>query len=93
MNVVLTRRKLLKNVGVALAAIPIVVVSRFASAATNAAIRTQLKYQAKPENGNSCASCLEFIPGKTEHDLGGCKVIPDDDEISPDGYCTAWNTM
>jgi hypothetical protein len=56
-------------------------------------MRVQLKYQDQPLEGRSCSACLEFIPGKTEADPGGCKKIPEDSEISPNGYCTLWNTM
>jgi hypothetical protein len=61
-----------------------------AEAAANASVREQLKYQGHPKNDMSCSSCLEFIPGQT---LGGCKLIPGDDEISPSGYCTKWNSI
>lgn len=89
----LTRRKLLKTAGVALALIPLVGISRQAMANINTAVRAKLKYQSAPKDNMNCSSCLEFLPGKTEKDLGGCKVIPGDDEISPDGYCTSWNSM
>lgn len=88
-----TRRRLLKTASVALASIPLVAVTGQAIAKTNAMMRTQLKYQDTPLGDKSCASCLEFIPGKTPTDLGGCKQIPWDDEIAPTGYCVLWNTM
>ncbi len=89
----LSRRKWLKNASVTLTLLPLVLISRQAGAKTNATLRAQLKYQSTPQNAMSCLTCLEFIPGKTDKDLGGCKVLPDDDEISPNGYCTRWNTM
>ncbi len=89
----LTRRKLLKTAGIALALIPLVGISRQATANTNTAVRAKLKYQNTPKDNMNCTGCLEFVPGKTEKDLGGCKVIPGDDEISPEGYCTSWNSM
>ena len=49
-------------------------------AATNPTLRAQLHYQDQPNDGQRCLSCLEFIPGRS-------------DEISPDGYCSAWNTL
>jgi len=88
----ISRRKFLRCAGIALAAIPLVVV-RQADAHTNTTMRAQLKYQDTPKNDMSCTSCLEFIPGKTDKDMGACKVIPGDDEIAPGGYCTSWNTM
>ena len=41
----------------------------------------------------TCAVCLEFLPSKVENGPGGCKLLPGDDEISPNGYCIRWNTM
>jgi hypothetical protein len=93
MNTKLTRREFLKTASFALVLIPIVSFSRQAMANTNSKVRTELKYQNLPKDSMNCTTCLEFIPGKTGKDLGKCKVIPEDDEISPNGYCTKWNTM
>jgi hypothetical protein len=84
------RRQLLKAGSAALAAIPVMVFSRRSHAATNAQMRTALNYQNKPNGDKSCSGCLQFVPGKTAKDLGGCKVMAGDTEISPNGYCTAW---
>jgi hypothetical protein len=84
------RRQFLKLGGAALAMIPVMVVGGNAAAATNAALRTALKYQTKPEGDKSCATCQQFVPGKTAKDLGGCKIMPGDTEISPQGYCISW---
>jgi hypothetical protein len=84
------RRRFLKIGAAALATIPVLAVSGRADAATNAAVRTSLKYQGKPEGDKSCAGCMQFVPGKSAKDLGGCKVIAGDTEISPQGYCIAW---
>lgn len=89
----ITRRQFLKSAGIALVLIPLVTLSKQAMASTNAKVRAELKYQNSPKDGMSCSACLEFIPGKTDKDLGKCKVIPEDDEISPNGYCTKWNTL
>lgn len=93
MSTELTRRKFLKTAGFAVVLTPFVALSRQARANTNDLVRAQLKYQNAPKDNMSCNTCLEFIPGKTDKDLGRCKVIPGDDEISPNGYCTKWNTM
>lgn len=93
MNMNPTRRKLLKSACAAMALIPMFALSGQARAVTNAKVRDQLKYQNTPKGDMSCTTCLEFIPGKTSTDRGGCKVIPGDDEISPNGYCTRWNTL
>ena len=93
MNTNLTRRTFFKTAGIALALIPLAGIHRQAMATTNPAIRAKLKYQSTPKDNMTCTSCLEFVPGKTAKDLGGYKVIPGDNEIAPDGYCTSWNTM
>lgn len=84
------RRQFIKLGGAALALIPVLAVSGNALAATNAQMRASLKYQDKPEGDKSCANCLQFVPGKSPSDNGGCKLIPNDTEISPKAYCVAW---
>ncbi|MGE5468300.1 MAG: high-potential iron-sulfur protein [Ignavibacteria bacterium] len=84
------RRRLLKAGCAALAMIPIVVASGRATAAQNAALRSSLKYQDKPMGEKECSNCMQFVPGKTPKDRGGCKLMPGDTEISPQGYCVAW---
>lgn len=93
MSTDLMRRKFLKTAGSAMVLIPLASVSRQARASTNPVLRAELHYQDFPKDNMSCTTCLEFIPGKTGKDLGRCKMIPGDDEISPNGYCTKWNTM
>jgi len=88
-----SRRKMLKSACVALAVMPLTFIAKQTLASTNATLRLQFKYKNTPQETMSCISCLEFIPGKTDKDLGGCKVMPGDDEISPNGYCSRWNTM
>jgi len=84
------RRQFLKLGSAALAMIPVIAFSGGAAGATNAAMRAALKYQDKPEGEKHCATCVQFVPGKTAKDKGGCKLMPGDTEISPQGYCTAW---
>jgi hypothetical protein len=84
------RRQFLKMGAAALAILPVIVVSSRANAASNAALRTSFKYQAKPEGDKSCANCAQFVPGASAKDLGSCKIIPGDTEISPQGYCMVW---
>jgi len=85
-----TRRLFIKLGGAALAAMPLLVLTDKASAATNAGMRGAMKYQGTPNAGKACADCMQFIPGKASTDLGGCKVFAGDTEISPTGYCVAW---
>jgi len=80
-----SRRNMLKLGGMALAMIPVV-----AFAAKNEPLRKAMKYQEKPEGDKKCSTCMQFVPGKTASDLGGCKVFAGDTEISPNGYCSAW---
>lgn len=72
-----SRRQFLKISGAALAIIPVVAVSGKAMAATNAAMRTSMKYQDKPNGDKHCATCMHFVPGKTPKALGGCKIFPE----------------
>ena len=88
-----SRRQFLKIGGAALAMIPVVAVSGKVMAATNAAMRTSMKYQDKPMGDKHCAICMQFVPGKTAKGLGGCKIFAGDTEISPNGYCVAWVAM
>lgn len=85
-----SRRQFLKIGGAAIAMIPVVALSGKVMASTNAAMRTSMKYQDKPNGDKSCANCMQFVPGKTAKDLGGCKIFAGDTEISPKGYCVAW---
>jgi hypothetical protein len=84
------RRKFLKIGGAALAMIPVMVAGSRVYATQDAQSRTNFKYQNKPEGDKSCSGCMQFVPGKTPKDLGGCKIMPKDTEISPNGYCIAW---
>jgi hypothetical protein len=83
----------MKHASFTLALMPMFLFSRPAGAKTNEALRIQFKYQSTSQENMNCTTCLEFIPGKTDKDLGGCKVIPGDNEIEPNGYCIRWNTM
>lgn len=85
-----SRRQFLKVGGAALAMIPVMVMSNNATAATNAAMRAAMKYQGKPSGAKQCSNCIQFVPGKTPKDLGGCKIFPGDTEVSPQGFCVAW---
>ena len=42
-----------------------------------------VKYQSTPKNGNSCKSCMHFIPETNE-----CKTV--EGSIDPDGWCTIY---
>ena len=86
-----TRRQFIQLGGAAFASIPLLAMADKASAATKAGLRTAMKYQDKPgPEGKACAVCVQFVPGKTATDLGGCKLFPGDTEVSPKGFCVAW---
>lgn len=48
-----------------------------------------MKYQNSPKNGQKCAGCKFFIPGKSKTANGACKVV--DGSISPNGWCVAYS--
>ncbi len=79
------RRRMFKLGGAAIAIIPVA-----AFAAKNESVRKSMQYKDSPEGDKACAGCMQFIPGKSPSDLGGCKVFPGDTEVSPKGYCMAW---
>jgi hypothetical protein len=85
-----SRRQFLKIGSAAIVMIPVAAVSGNVMASTNAAMRTAMKYQDKPSGDKRCVGCLQFVPGKTPQDRGGCKIFAGDTEVSPQGYCVAW---
>ncbi|RTL34264.1 MAG: hypothetical protein EKK49_08970 [Rhodocyclaceae bacterium] len=93
MSANLTRRRFIRLSVACATCVPLVSLTGEATAATNQTLRAQYKYQDSPLDGKNCTSCLEFIPGSSATAPGRCKLIPGDDEISPNGYCTLWNTM
>jgi hypothetical protein len=86
-----TRRQFVRMGSATIAAIPLATLTTRSWAATNAALRSALKYQNTPNNGKACGACAQFVPGKDKTSPGGCKVIPGDTEISPQGWCTAFS--
>ena len=89
-NTTTSRRQFIKIGFATIAAIPLLSVVGNASATVNAGLRSSMKYQDKPNGEKSCAGCMQFVPGKTATDLGGCKIFAGDTEISPKGFCVAW---
>ncbi len=90
MNLPPSRRVWLTRVTGAVLAIPLATLATRAYASKNEALRAALKYQDKPSGDQHCATCVQFVPGKTATALGSCKVITGDTEISPNGWCTAY---
>jgi hypothetical protein len=60
-----------------------------ADAAQNLPLRQALRYQDAPKGDQRCSGCMHFVP-KGPGERGGCKVMPVDSEISPDGWCISW---
>lgn len=88
-NIQASRRKLLK-IGGALAAIPVVAMTGNAMAAQNAGLRNALKYQEAPKGDQKCSLCMHFVAGASATAKGGCKIMPGDTEINPNGWCVSW---
>jgi len=86
----ISRRRWLGLAAGALTAVPVMLVTREAFAEANANMRKALQYQETPKDGKQCSGCVQFVPGKTPKDKGGCKAIPGDTEILPNGYCAAF---
>lgn len=80
-----SRRSLLKLGSIAVVMLPVA-----AFAAKNDAMRKAMKYKETPEGDKKCSNCMQFVPGKTATDLGGCKIFAGDTEVAPNGYCAAW---
>ena len=85
-----SRRVWLKAATGAAVAAPLVFFTRQSLAAKNDGVRTSLKYQETPSAGKQCSTCMQFVAGKTPKDKGGCKIIPNDSEIAPTGFCIAY---
>lgn len=88
-----SRRNWLKAATGAAVVAPLVFFARQSMGAKNDAMRTALKYQDTPSGTKRCDNCLQWVPGKTPKDKGGCKIFPGDTEVAPAGYCTAWVEM
>ena len=52
------------------------------------ATKQQMQYQDQPKNGQTCDTCLHWIPGSSPTGKGGCKLVEGD--IDPKGWCLAW---
>ena len=89
-NTISARRHFIKLGGLALSAIPLMLITERSFATTNAGMRNAMKYQETPNGEKKCLGCMQFVPGKSATDLGGCKLFAGDTEVSPNGYCAAF---
>ncbi len=47
--------------------------------------KADMRYQDEPKDGQRCADCLQFIPGKDPKGPGSCQIV--ESPISPNGWC------
>jgi len=80
-----SRRMLLKNIAVVAVAAPWVARSAHAQAKAS---KQAMKYQDKPNNGQQCDTCVQFVPGANAKANGTCKVV--EGPINPKGWCIAY---
>ncbi len=52
------------------------------------ATKQAMKYQDKPNGGNECDKCVQYVPGPNAKAPGTCKVV--EGSISPKGWCMAY---
>lgn len=94
-KVTISRRNVLKTISLGLASIPVIAMTGNAYAAKNDALRKALNYIDKPVTVagvvQKCDNCTHWVAGKDAKALGGCKILPGDTEISPNGHCTGWS--
>ena len=51
--------------------------------------KSAVKYvDASKDEGKDCDDCSQFIPGKTDKDLGTCRLV--EGAINPHGHCIAF---
>jgi hypothetical protein len=81
------RRTMLRNVAIVagLAAVPRAAGHALAQAKAS---KASMKYRTHPHDGQSCDTCLQFLPGPKPGANGTCKVV--DGAISPKGWCLAY---
>jgi hypothetical protein len=84
MNTTPTRRAVLAW----LAAAPAIAFVGRRSLAQAKATKAAMKYQDKPNAGNECDKCLQYVPGKSAKAPGTCKVV--EGSVSPKGWCAAF---
>ena len=79
-----TRRMLLRNLTVLVAA-PLLAPSARAQAKAS---KQAMQYQDQPKNGQRCDTCMHFVSGPKPGAMGTCKVV--EGPISPSGWCVAY---
>ncbi len=80
-----TRRRLLRNVGVASAALTAASVAGPVQAETLKVSKAEVKYQFTPRDADHCGECFFFIPGAGSGAPGTCKAV--EGVIPQNGWC------
>ena len=52
------------------------------------ASKQAMQYQDKPKDGQTCDTCMQWVPGANAGAPGTCKVV--EGPVSPKGWCVAY---
>ncbi len=84
----ISRRAALRLITFVAGGLPLVL-SEPAVARRNQTAREALKYTERADGAKHCTNCKNFKQDYSQRG-GHCVYIPDDDEVSPLGYCPLW---
>ena len=85
------RRLAICQLCTAAVALPVMMMaSRPAFGAKVEAMRTALKYQPEPKDGQRCSDCIHYKGDPADGSQGTCAIIPGDTEIDATGWCTGF---
>jgi hypothetical protein len=79
-----TRRNVLKSAALAAG----LVAAPWAARGQAKASKQAMQYQDQPKNGQTCDTCVQWIPGPAPDAPGACKVV--EGPINPKGWCVAY---
>jgi anaerobic selenocysteine-containing dehydrogenase len=82
-----SRRRFLKSMAIATgaAALPGLAFKEAFGASTSKTPKADVQYKNTPRNGQMCAHCMYFLPGRGKGPKGKCKLVQG--AISPHGWC------
>ena len=52
------------------------------------ATKQAMQYQEQPKDGQTCDTCMQWVPGANAGAPGTCKVV--EGPVSPKGWCVAY---
>jgi hypothetical protein len=52
------------------------------------ASKQAMQYQEQPKDGQTCDTCMQWVPGANAGAPGSCKVV--EGPVSPKGWCVAY---